>query len=297
MELGIISVCVPTLLFLLWKKADMDKRAQRIFDASRKQYELVYPRGTTEQMVLAFLSSLGGGIRRRGLSEVPTLVSEIRWTDKDVKHILWVAPQHYAHVMSMVDAHLPGATVAEVELKELVPTVAVDVRMTDTARMLRINRDNIRTLAVSILHSIQVPDLHPDEVVTYQIVLSHTDGIKLPPDNAAKSKMTATDFWRGNVKADKHEITDRQKKAIEPNFNAAIRISAATWNDGRARQLIGHVLTKLRNAESNDVKLRAPFIVNGLQETINLARTPSKKSAELTATELSASIGPPSGAP
>lgn len=274
----------------------MNRALQRQFDTSREAFEVIFPRGTTEQMQLDFLSSLGGGLRRRP-NVIPTIVSEVRWTAKDVRHVIRVAPGNQAHVLSMIEAHLHGASVTPVELERLSPMLAVDVSMTDTSRMLRVGRrDNINTVAVSILHSFQ-DRLREDEAVSYQIVLAHTDGVKLPPDNAAKSKMTAMDYLRGNVQADKREITDRQKKAIEPNFNAAIRIGVQTGSEARAKQLIGFLLNKVRNTESNDVKLRAKVLHGGLSDLINVAPTPNKKSAQLTVTELAALSAPPIGDP
>jgi hypothetical protein len=297
MDVGIISVGLPTLGFVIWKIADMNKQAQFKLDQSRKAYEVTFPRGTSEQMIVSFLSQLGGGLRRPHQHLIPTIVSEVRWTSKDVRHIIRVAPQNCSHVLGMIDAHIPGASVNEVELPHFSPTLAVDVSMTDTSRMLRINkRDNIETLAVSILHSFQ-DGLRAGEVVSYQLVLAHTTGVKLPLPNSPKSKVTARDYLIGNVVADRFEITDRQKKAIEPNFNVAIRIGVQAESDVRAKMLIGNVLHKLRNAESNEVKLRAKLVRKGLDPLLNLAPTPNKKSAQLTVTELSALMAPPIGDP
>lgn len=277
----------------------MRKDAQRHYDAIRKQYTVIWPRSTTEQAVKDWLSSIGSDLipNSGDGGAIPTLVAEVRWTDKGLRHVLRMTPQDQAHVLSMLEGHLTGVTVdpidTEAEKLDINPVFAIDVVMSDPSRNLRI--DSVRALAVGILHS--VPTIAEGEVVTYQVIASHTENIKVPGNQVMKSKTTWTDVLLGRVEAPKEEVIDRKQKVNEQNFNVTLRIAAQAANEIRGRELVGGVLRSLRAAESNYVKLTGRILKYDVTDTINLALTPRKKTAQLTITEMAALIAPPIGEP
>lgn len=277
----------------------MRKDAQRRYDAIRKQYTVIWPRSTTEQAVKDWLSSIGSDLipNSGDGGAIPTLVAEVRWTDKGLRHVLRMTPQDQAHVLSMLEGHLTGVTVdpidTEAEKLDIKPVFAIDVVMSDPSRNLRI--DSIRALAVGILHS--VPTIAEGEVVTYQLIASHTENIKVPGGQVMKSKTSWTDVLLGRVEAPQEEVADRKQKVSEQNFNVTLRIAAQASNEIRGRELVGGVLRSLRAAESNYVKLSGRILKYDVTDTINLALTPRKKTAQLTISEMAALIAAPIGEP
>lgn len=277
----------------------MRKDAQRRYDAIRKQYTVIWPRSTTEQAVKDWLSSIGSDLipNSGDGGAIPTLVAEVRWTDKGLRHVLRMTPQDQSHVLSMLEGHLSGVTVdpidTEAEKLDINPVFAIDVVMSDPSRNLRI--DSIRALAVGILHS--VPTIAEGEVVTYQVIASHTENIKVPGGQVMKSKTTWTDMLLGRIEAPQEEIVDRKQKVSEQNFNVTLRIAAQAANEIRGRELVGGVLRSLRAAESNYVKLTGRILKYDVTDTINLALTPRKKTAQLTISEMAALIAAPIGEP
>lgn len=275
------------------------KDIQRRLDASRKAYTVVYPRGTKEENIQGFLRHISSDLipNKGDGGAVPTIVAEVRWTDKGLRHVLRITPQDQSHVLSMLEAQLPGATYDPVDTVEesldIDPVFAVDVAMSDKSRMLRIA--SVHDLAVAILHS--VPTIGEGEIVSYQVIASHTANIKVPHEEAKKSNASWLDTLFAKDQPDKIEIHDRQKKVSEQNFNATLRISAQAVNEIRGRELVGGVLRSLRGAESNYVKIRAHIIKQGMRDIITLALTPRKGTAQLTVTELSALMAPPIGDP
>lgn len=277
----------------------MSKQSQRRYDASRKSYTITYPRSTTEDGVKAWLRSIGSDLipNSGDKGAIPTLVAEVRWTDKGLKHVLRMTPQDQSHVLSMLEGHLTGVTVDPVDTPEealdIEPVFAVDVLMSNTTRNLRI--ESIRDLAIGILHS--VPTITEGEAVVYQVIASHTENIKVPHDHSLKSKASWSDIILGKVEADRTEVSDRKQKVQEQNFNATIRISAQAQSEARGRELVGGVLRSLRASESNYVRLTGRIVAKDVTDTINLALTPRHKTAQLTISELTALIAPPIGDP
>ena len=296
--LFLIGITLPALAFLGWEYY-MGKERQKYLDASRKTYTVVYPRGTTEDGVQAWLNSIGSDLIPNASDNgaIPTIVAEVRWTDKGLRHVLRITPQDQSHVLSMLEAHLNGVTVDPIDTPEesldIEPVFGVDVVMSDSQRMLRIK--SIKDLATAILHS--VPTIGEGEAVVYQVIASHTEHIKVPQEHTVKSRASWTDMLLSRAEAPKEEIVDRKQKVIEQNFNITLRISAQAANEIRGRELVGGVIRSLRSAESNYVSLSGSIIKHNLREIVNLALTPRKKTAQLTVTELSAFIAPPIGDP
>src|ERR1700757_1520056 len=78
---------------------------QRWLDANRKSYTITYPRNTRETGVQDFLRHISSDLipNHGDGGAVPTLVAEVRWTDKGVRHILRVTPQDEDHVLSQLE--------------------------------------------------------------------------------------------------------------------------------------------------------------------------------------------------
>lgn len=274
--------------------------AQHQYDATRKAYTVVYPRGTTEQGVQAFLRSIGSDLipNAGDRGSIPTIVSEIRWTETGIRHIIRMTPQDESHVLSMLEAHMTGITIDPVdtaqESLDVNPVFAIDVVMNDPSRNLRI--ESIKDFSVGVLHS--VPTVGENEAVIYQLIASHTDNIKVPGEHAPKSKVSFLDMLSGKVEAPKEEIVDRRQKVNEQNFNLTIRIAAVAVNEQRGQSLVGGVLRSLRSSESNYVKLTGRVIpARDRRDVISYAYTPRKKTAQLTVSEFAAFLAAPVGDP
>lgn len=272
---------------------------QRWLDASRKSYTITYPRNTSESGVQDFLRHISSDLipNMGDGGAVPTLVAEVRWTDKGVRHVLRVTPQDEDHVLSQLEAHLGGVTFDIVdtpaEALAISPVFAVDVLMSPTDRTLRI--DSARALAVSILHSAST--IAEGEAVVYQVILSHTTNVKMPTDGK-KAKQPAWELLvLGKKDAGNDEIRDKKQKVVEQNFNVTLRIAAQAASEARGRQLVGGVLRSIRSAESNHVKFSGRILTRDVTDTINHALTPKHKTAQLTVSELSALMAPPIGDP
>lgn len=294
----ILGIALPSIAYGLWEVFyNMPKiEKQHQYDRARKPYQLVYPRGTTEQGVQAFLRSIGSDLipNNGDRGSIPTIVPEVRWTETGIKHIIRMTPQDESHVLSMLEAHLPGITIDPIDTKEepleFEPTYAVDVRMTDPNRNLRI--ESIRDFAVGILHS--VPATGEDELVSYQLIASHTENIKVPQEHASKSQLSWWDRFTGKVEAPKEEIVDRKQKVNEQNFNVTIRIAARAADESRAQSLVGGVVRSLRSAESNYVKIqRRDIPPKHMHDVISYALTPRQKTAQFTVSEFAAFLAAP----
>lgn len=300
MEYLIASVALPSLILLIGVMIKMRIAAQHQYDATRKAYTVVYPRGTTEQGVQAFLRSIGSDLipNAGDRGSIPTIVSEIRWTETGIRHIIRMTPQDESHVLSMLEAHMTGITIDPVdtahESLDVDPVFAIDVVMNDPSRNLRI--ESIKDFSVGVLHS--VPTVGENEAVIYQLIASHTDNIKVPGEHAPKSKVSFLDMLAGKVEAPKEEIVDRKQKVNEQNFNVTIRIAAVAVNEQRGQSLVGGVLRSLRSSESNYVKLTGRVIpARDRPDVISYAYTPRKKTAQLTVSEFAAFLAAPVGDP
>ncbi|WP_425005750.1 type IV secretory system conjugative DNA transfer family protein [Mycolicibacterium sp. S3B2] len=299
MDLIIISVALPVLSLSAWGIYSMSKQAQHNLDASRRSYTVTFPTGMTEKNIQAFIKSIGSDLipNKDDRGGIPTLVTEVRWTSKGLRHILRVTPQDDAHVKLMLDAHIPGITWDPIDTAEesldMVPTFSVEVAMTDHTHMLRIPIPE--ELSRGILHS--VPALNDGEHVAYQLVMSHTENIKLPNASKKASSSLLKTLVLGPTEPDAEEVKEVKQKIVEQNFNVTIRVAVQAANEPRARELAGGLLRTLRQANSNTVQFNGRVMHGNTQDTINLALTPRKKSAQLTVTELSALMAAPIGDP
>lgn len=287
--LFIIGVAFSFLSLLVWGIFKMSQHAQMKMDLSRKSYTLVYPTGTTDKQIQTFLRSIGTSLvpNKDDRGATPTLVFEVRWTPKGVRHIIRITPQDDAHVKLMLDAHLPGITYDPVDTEDerldIDPAFALTVEMTDCSMLLSI--ETVEEVANGILHS--VPTVSEGEIVTYQAIVSHTSNLATP-----KSKPLHSLIF-GQQEPDTQTLKDMEAKRREHNFNVALRIGVQAASEIRGRELAGGLVRTMRQANNRRVQLNGKVMHGDIAQTMSHALTPRRRSAQLTVTELSALMAAP----
>lgn len=299
MEVLLISLALSTLSLTALGLYAMSVKAQENMDVSRKSYTLVYPAGTTDKQIHSFLRSIGTSLVPNASDKgaTPTLVFEVRWTPKGVRHVLRVTPQDDAHVKLMLDAHLPGITYdladTEDEKLDINPVFAVNVQMSDCSRLLTMSTTKGQSLvddvANGILHS--VPSVNEGEVVAYQVIVSHTDNLAHPPQKVVRSLI------HGKVELSPEDLKEINQKRAEHNFNVTMRIGVQAGSEIRGRELAGGIIRTIRQINNERVQLNGAIVRGHLRDLFTYALTSKKRTAQLTVTELSGLMASPIGDP
>lgn len=291
----LISVALPSLPLLGWWFFKMKRDAQIRLDKSRLTYTVTFPIGTTDAMIQDWLRGVHADLLPNSGDggSVPTVVTEVRWTPRGIRHILRVTPQDDGHVMALLEAHIPGVIYDPVDTKEesidISPVFTLDVAMTDMSKPLSIASSD--ALVRSILTS--VPPLREGEQVAYQVVLSHASKLAQPP--------AVVGLIKGLLKGDQEVSPEVQKmmqqRATQPLLNASIRIAVEAPSEIRGKQLAGGLIKSIRQTNNTFTTFNGrPWKEDG-SEAISAALTPRNKTAQLIIPETAALIAMPSGDP
>lgn len=268
------------------------KSNQRQHDLGRDSYDLILPKGLSEDRVIAFANSIGrnlaGDVAKFG--GVPTMVFEVIGTDRGITHRLRVPSRDAEYLIGQLEAHVPGIDITPTPEDED-PDYTFGVRLYETNPERLLSIKNARDHSTKILKAVQIDE--PGERVILQWVITHSELTKY--DSAPPSRPS---FMRALI----FGVPETDKKPPQPvdeqQFVAAGRIAAVANDEKRAQRLIMNVLRSLQS-ENSDNKIYAKP-VNGMNLTpdVSNAATPIKKLGNLiSVTELVSLIGWPIGDP
>lgn len=301
MDILLISIALSSLSLAALGLYKMSSAAQIQYemDASRKSYSLVFPTSTTEKQIQSFLRSIGTSLvpNEGDRGATPTLVFEVRWTPRGLRHILRVTGQDDAHVKLMLDTYLPGITYDLVDTQEerldIAPVFGLSVEMTDCSRLLTTSTVGGQSLVDDISNGIlgSVPTVKAGEIVTYQVIVSHTSKFAQPKTQAARS------LFYGKQELSPELLKEVTRKRAEHNFNVSIRIGVQAAVEIRAKELAGGLIRTVRQTNNKNVQLNGQTIKGNLASPFTYALTPRSRTAQLTVTELSALMAAPIGDP
>ncbi|WP_241473754.1 type IV secretory system conjugative DNA transfer family protein [Mycolicibacterium neoaurum] len=267
---------------------------QRHADEQRLNYTVTFPTGTTEKMVQEWLRAVSADLIPNAKDDgtTPTVVSEVRWTPKGLRHILRINPLDDGHIKQMLETHIHGTVTDPVDTPEeslrMDPVFALDVRMTDMAQHLNIAGSD--ALVRSILTS--VPPLNEGEQVAYQVILSSASKAELPQIGNGMFGL-----FSGKQQPSAEDAKTYEQRASQPLLNVTIRIAVEASNEIRGRQLAGGLIKSLRQANSHRTELTGLIRNIENREVISYAYTPRNKTAQLTIPETAALIAMPIGDP
>lgn len=262
---------------------------QRKADLDHTTYDVIFPTNLTEDRPKAFLNALDGALTTdapRG-SGRPTVVFETIGTARGITHRTRFPSYDREFLEGQLDGHIDGIEVTPTpDDDEPDYTFAIRVYMTDPYASLRIS--STKDHSTKILKAIQTD--HPDERVTLQWIVAHSDVDK--EVNAAS--VPRPSFTRALIFGAKApEPTKRGQ--TEQTFVAVGRIAAVAPTQRRAEQLAAMVLRALQS-ENGTNKIYAKPIRN--LTDLNTGATPTRKLGNLlTITELTALLGWPIGDP
>ena len=264
-------------------------------DKSRLVYTVTFPTGTTDSMIQDWLRSVGADLipNKGDGGSVPTVVTEVRWTPKGIRHVLRVTPQDDGHVMSMLEAHIPGVIYDPVdtpeESVEIQPVYTVDMVMSDMTKPLSIS--NADALVRSILTS--VPPLSEGEQVAYQVILGHAKRFA----TVGSRRGVVNTLIYGKIEIAPEDAKIMEQRASQARLNASIRIAVQAPSEIRGKQLAGGLIKSLRQANSSRTGFGHVAWSGDTSDVISSALTPGGKTAQLIIPEAAALIAMPSGDP
>lgn len=290
-------LAIGTLPPLLYGAYYMRKRYQEQVDAGRKVYKLAFDPSQGDEPIQVVLNTIGPMLSRKDSTHaVPTVVFEIRATDRGIAYYLRIADSQASFMVGQLRTHVHGIKIqlADNDLKDVDFTYGVEVGLTDTTRTLRIAKTS--DLSASILSTVQA--LNPGEEVVHQWVIGHSARSKVPPGegHTPSSKFSITRAVLGKTQASRDEVIDRRTKLAERTFSAVGRIGAVADSETRAREMVRNGFHALSGANSNDTRFWTKE-VSDISSRINHATTPRWITAQLTVSELSAIIGWPIKSP
>ncbi len=289
---SVALLALSTLLGVIFK---MKHDNQLRLDRSRLVYTVTFPTGTTDSMIQDWLRSVSADLipNKGDGGSVPTVVAEVRWTPKGIRHILRVTPQDDGHVMSMLEAHIPGVIYDPVDTSDesvvMQPVFSMDVVMSDMSKPLDIA--NADAMVRSILTS--VPPLNEGEQVAYQVILSHAAKLA----GAPVSRGALSNLLYGKVDVSSDDIKLMEQRAVQTLLNATIRIAVQAPHEIRGRQLAGGLIKSLRQANSSRTEFNGYPHRGDMSEAVSSALTPRNRTAQLIVPETVALIAMPSGDP
>lgn len=290
LTVGILS---PSLLGVL---IHMRNASQQEFDTDRLVYELVFPKGLTQKQVEAAIRSIGSNLNDNKFKGDPSIALEVISSPRGIRHLIRVPSRDAEYVMGQLEGHLPGIDATPIEkLPDIGYDFGASLAMSDPARTIPVS--NVLDYAVKILKSLETAD---KEVVTLQYVITHTARVKVLNSDSVvpKSSPRFRDYLFGTNVATRDEVQDRQVKVSDQNYGAIGRIAAKAGSEARAHELVMKVLRALRSESSGTNRIEAQEIpYKKLDELVNGAVTPPRRSMQFTVAELAAFIGWPIGDP
>lgn len=284
----------PILIVIIGVIIKMHNDIQLALDRSRLAYEVTYPTGTTDAMVQDWLNFVSPAlIPNRGDNGAnPSVVSEVRWTPKGIRHIIRVTPLDDGHVMSMLETHIPGVIYDPIDTPEetvvMHPVFTLDVVMTDMSKPLSISSAD--AMARSILTS--VPPLAEGEQVAYQVILGHGKKLAIP-----RTGGVVRSLLNGRQELSDEDLKLMQQRSSQTLLNAVIRISVQAGHEIRGKQLAGGLIKSLRQANSHRTEFTGRIVGGDTSGVISYALTLGKRTAQLIIPEAAALLGMPVGDP
>lgn len=245
------------------------KMDQKTRDKQRKTYQITFPADLSHGAVVNWIRSLAG--ISRGSPGHSTIVFETWSTESGIRHVLRVPWQIADEVIGRLVAHV-GVTHQEVIPPRQLFTRAVEVRMTDRSKPLRIYSPT--AVALTLLKSLS--EVEAGEALMTQLVISPVRPARPP------------------IEGHKDEVSEMRDKLAEPNVVATFRVGAVANTKTRA----DHLLDRVRSAI---VATSSPFTgfekrvatLGQLQKRIDEGTTPLSYGLQLDAPELATLISWP----
>lgn len=230
--------------------------------------------------LVAFRVRLPGGLTAddvsRWLEVVAAITSAPKWsllpyppvgwevvaTQAGIAHYVVVPKSLQPKLLGLMRSSLPGARIEEAPdyLKNRQrPTVAAELKATNTSRSLR--DDRAETATSAFLASVQ--PLAPGEVMTYQVVLSGA-GTPAPIHHASPRPADAS--WAAYLVAGEvpssveAERAARRKQEAGALLNASVRLGVHAADSKRARLLLGRSWGNLHVLSAPGVRLVRRFL-------------------------------------
>ncbi|GAA1795221.1 type IV secretory system conjugative DNA transfer family protein [Luedemannella flava] len=237
----------------------MRRQAERRWRGQLVTYALRFSRGASPADVAAFVAGLSGlsaASWRRPVA-VRAVVFETTASTSGIAHHLAMARADAPVVLASLRAALPNVSVVLDERH--VPgrmTAATELRLSDQRRVL--NVDQPERVTAAVLASVQ--PLSPSERMVIQWTAGPVSPMRSVP--AASERQAGSSFveqiWDGLWGYSRSpELTkELQRKQARPLFVATGRIGAVAASPGRARALVGRVVSAYHAANAPNAGLR-----------------------------------------
>lgn len=227
-------------------------------DAWRRRltaFKLTFPRDVAADDLAAFFTAAGAITHRPNWSllPLPPVVIETISSSQGIAHVLLLAPQNKAAVLSSLQATLPGARVQPLDDYRRPPLgEALELTITSRSRPLAIDR--VDAAASTLLTSLQpVPSGYG--IVSQLIITSAgtPPPVKQAPSSATPQRLS----WliEGEAAVDAEAVSQLRKKYDSPLLQASLRIGVAGPDRATARRLLGRSWSSFQALNAPGVRI------------------------------------------
>lgn len=227
-------------------------------DAWRRQlkaFKLTIPRDSDAAGLADFFTAAAAITHRPNWSllPLPPVVIETVSSSQGITHVLLVAPQNKAAVLTSLQATLPGARVQELTDYRRPPlTEALELTITSRSRPLAVDR--AEAVSGALLSSLQpVP---PNYGVVSQLIITSAGTpppVKQAPSSASPQRLS----WlvEGEAAVDAEAVSQLRKKYEAPLLQACLRVGVAGPDRAVARRLLGRSWSSFQALNAPGVRL------------------------------------------
>jgi hypothetical protein len=276
---------------LMAKQIDQKQR-----DRKRKTYRLSFPSDLDPDRVTAWLRSISGTLRSKGMLQgSPSIVLEVWATNQGIQHYLKVPWTYEPYIRPNLESLIPGIRLTPEEGPPVrVWVQAVEAGLKQSVRQLRIF--NSADVSTTILANFGTLGEH--ETLMMQWVITPATPAHKPVYSQAKTaEFTISSLWRG-TEAGRDEVEDRRSKLEEPNMMAVLRVASVAETKIRAQFLVRGVMSALDSSRGPATHFYKRLVSDkAAQDRIDTGMSPLSYPIQLSAPELTAVIGWPLGNP
>jgi hypothetical protein len=257
--------------------------SQKLLDRQRITYRITFPADVKQTELLNWLRQISSTLTGQSLMGLPTMVFETWADDREIIHTLSLPWQDADYIINQLQGLMPGVGTIKEQYgrphKEWTYATEYGIRQTQ----LPITIKDPQSMANSTLMNLN--NIRQGESVLLQWIVTPTS----PP------RRTMVDGLIGIPQPSKEAQDALKLKFEEPNFIGTFRIGAMAETKNRAKHLVA--LTHRPMKSTGRFGRVFHWTSDKVVESLTLARTPYKQSAQVSAAELMPFLSWPLGSP
>lgn len=227
-------------------------------------YRLTLPRDVTVDQLSAVFTSVAAVTQRPNWSllPLPPVVIETVTSPQGIAHVLLIAKNTSAAVLSGLQANLPGLRMSELADYRRPPMIHA-LELTTTSRQRPLAVDRAEAVANTLLTSLQ--PMPPSSGLVVQVIVTSAGTpppVKQPRSSASPARLP----WliEGEAAVDTEAVTQLRKKYEAPLLHATVRIGVAGTDRARAQQLVGRSWSSFQGLNAPGVRLVRRYLPSRL---------------------------------